>query len=154
VRLKLEFPAHWKEEQIAGVRVVTVASKHAPNLFFEVHPMVPRRELDVDALLARGVSPAARLARSAPVVQSTRTGWPMTLFEVEIQEAQVSEIRILVRYEILTLAAAVLVRATSRERLERRRSDVVTFLATAQPDLTTDAPARIGELWDMGAGTP
>jgi hypothetical protein len=149
VRLELEVPPHWKQETVGGVRVVTAGYRAVPHLFIEVHPLVPRRQLDVDALLVAGVPADAKVARAAPVVQTTRTGWPMTLIEAVIGT---TETRLLARYDILVLAGVVLVRALDRERLARKRSDILHLLASARPDLTTDAPARIGDLWDMGPG--
>jgi hypothetical protein len=150
VRLRLKFPQDWVHENLGDVEVFTAQGyKLVPDLVFMVFPLVPRRELATEPLLLRGVAPGAEIVRAEPVAKRSRTGWPMTLLEADVRGAGHDEIRLLARYDVLLLAGAVLVRATNRARFEKHRADMVKLLWTARPDLTTDEPARIGELWDM-----
>jgi hypothetical protein len=151
MRLVIKFPPEWVHEHLGGVDVVTAQGyKLVPDILFEVFPLVPRRELASEAILGRSVPPGAEIARAAPVLGNSNTGWPMTLTEVDIRGAAIDEIRLLARYDILVLAGAVLVRATNRVRYAARKNDVLKLLRTARPSFFTDEPARIGDLWDMG----
>ena len=150
MRLALKFPQDWVHENLGDVEVFTAQGyKLVPDLVFMVFPLVPRRELATEALLLRGLVPGAEIVRAAPVAERSKTGWPMTLLEADVRAPGQDEIRLLARYDILLLAGAVLLRASNRARFEKHRIDVIKLLRSARPDLASDEPARIGELWDM-----
>ena len=152
MHLALPFPPSWLVEDVRGLRVATVPGyKMTPDLFFEVGPLVPRRTLDGAERVARGV-PAGSEIRRAPVERTTTTtGWPIALHAATLHDPDgtLRELRLLARYEITVLAAAVLVRATNAARFEHHRANIGELLAAARPELACDEPAAISELWDL-----
>lgn len=134
------------------VRVITVPEyEGAPDIIFEVYPIVPRTAATVDFVLLLEVPAGTDVRRQPPERKETITGWPMTLHQAGLHDAGgvLRETRLLAHYSIAVDAGFVLVRATTSGRFEKYRDKVVELLGTAKVELVDERPAGISELWDM-----
>ena len=152
MELVLALPPDWETRRIGLRRVVTVPGfALVPDLFIELHPLVPRPEVRADLVIKAALPPDTELRFLPGATLATRTGWPMSLVAATVVDhgGALREVRLVVRYDVLVYAATALVRASSAERYERMRPQILDVLATARPRLRTFTPACIGELWEM-----
>jgi hypothetical protein len=151
MRLHLAFDPTWPATDNGRIRFITVPEYEvAPDMVFEVYPIVGRTEATVDFVLLQGVPAGAEVRRLPPERKETITGWPMTLHQAGLYDDGVlRETRLLAQYSIAVDAGFVLVRATTSGRFEKYRDKVVELLGTAKVELVDERPAAISELWDM-----
>jgi hypothetical protein len=141
MRLELAFGP-----EIARTEAGRVAVYTAPGgIVFEVFPVAPRTDIEVDAVLLHGVAEGTPVERAPVQRHATATGWPIALYRATLP----GEVRLAAYYEFLVLGAVVVVRVPSAEVLDSKRTLVLELLASARADLSGDTPAAISELWEM-----
>lgn len=148
MRLLLPIPAGWEERNAPGRQRYVLP--HAPNLTVEVGPMLLRDDVP-DDLLQRGLRPGERLQVLAAIQHSTHHGWELQLSQALVLDGSGApcEFRMVARYSVLIYAAAVMVRAPSPAVYEACAAEIIATLEAAQPELRSDRPAAISELFEM-----
>jgi hypothetical protein len=141
MRLELAFGPELARTESGRVAVYTTPG----GIAFEVFPVAPRTDIDVDAVLLHGVPAGTPVERAPAERHATVTGWRFALHRAVLP----GEVRLAAYYEMLVVGAVVVVRAPSAEALDGKRAQILELLTSARADLTSDVPAAISELWEM-----
>lgn len=151
MRLGLDFITAWPREDVAGVSVYAVPGYALqPDLWFEVFPIVPRTRFQTDQVLLHDLGSELEVRRAPMEVLRTPTGWPIAVHSVTVHAGgELREIRMLAHYQLLVLSGFAMVRATNPKRFEDHRADIRELFQSARPQLASDEPASIADLWTV-----
>jgi hypothetical protein len=154
MELELALPTDWSVHAAAGAKVVTVPGfALVPDLVLEIQPLMRRRHIASEMLLASTLPVGATLRAIAARPVTAETGWPISLLEADVigPDGRLLEVRLLAYYAFVVYAGVVLVRAGDRARLTASFDAILAVLRSGRPHFRDRAPAHIGELWDMAA---
>src|SRR5215468_8349057 len=136
MELELALPSGWSVHEAAGVRVVIVPGfAFVPDLVLEVQPLMRRRHIAKEMLLASTLPPGATLRAIAARSLTAETGWPISLLEADVvaPDGRLLEVRLLAYYALVVYAGVVLVRAGDRARLAAGFDAIVAVLRSGRP---------------------
>ena len=148
MRVIVEIPEGWRARR-DGDWTVLGSPDEAVRVI--ASPLVPPVSFDGRALFEGETPPGTAVEYvSRDVAERTRCGWTMavTTLQVRDRERGAVELRIGAVYTMLAYVGVVIARIPGAV-VDRERDRVAKLLASARPDLWSDEPACIAELFSM-----